>query len=365
MIGVYLHIPFCKKICPYCDFVKRTLKGADADAFVEALCREIATYEGPTRAGSISFGGGTPSMLTPPQFTRILATLRGRFDFIDPEVSIEANPDDITTENLAAWRDLGINRLSLGVQSFDDEALRHLGRAHDAAQARRACEAVSESFANWSLDLMFGVRPFDRWEQTLRCAAEIAPPHLSSYGLTYEPKTRFAKLADQAIDDEEYVAQFWRVEERLPHLRRYEVSNLARPGHESRHNLLYWRNEAYAGFGPGAYSFIDGVRARNLSKYRAYLETPGAKEEALHLRLDEVKVETAIQALRLAEGLDKTRYASRFGCEVEADFGPQLRELVARGLIEEDTQAIRPTRKGFELNNEIGLALVEGKSAKA
>ncbi|HOE66124.1 MAG TPA: radical SAM family heme chaperone HemW [Candidatus Hydrogenedentes bacterium] len=361
LIGVYLHVPYCRTICPYCDFLRDPVVGAPPDAYVDALLREIDVYDGPVCAQSVFFGGGTPSLLTPRQLERILGAIFSRFAFENPEISLEANADDITPELLHAWQALDIHRISIGVQSFDDAALRHLGRRHDAATARRACAWVAERFGNWSLDLIFGARPVEAWRPTLEEAGRLAPPHVSAYGLTYEAGTPFEAQADKAIDEDTYLELYGLAEDVLGGCRRYEVSSYAVPGFECRHNLVYWQNREYAGFGTGAYSFLHGVRSRNMATTEAYLADPGAKGEVLRLSDAEIRVETVIQHLRLKAGLPKDAYRRRFGANVQADFGRELDALAARGLIEEDEETLRPTRLGFELNDEIGLELVSAR----
>ena len=359
MIGVYIHIPFCRTLCPYCDFVKRPLPdGKVPGAFIDALCREMDAHDSDAHVDSVFLGGGTPSLIAPRDLAHVMEALRQRFTLHEPEITIEVNPDDVTCDLVHAWYDAGINRVSLGVQSFDQAVLTYLGRRHDANGARRACETVVNRFDNWSMDLIFGAKPIDAWEATVRECAAFAPPHVSAYGLTYESDTPFGKRTEDAVDDEQYLALFHKTEVALPGLVRYEISNLARPGRECRHNLRYWRNESYAGFGPGAYSYLDGVRARNHSKVDRYLESPGVKTEALQLSDEEVRVETVIQHLRLRDGLPKDRYQQRFERPLDDDFGATLRELIERGLLEDNGEAVRPTRAGFELNNELGLALV-------
>jgi oxygen-independent coproporphyrinogen-3 oxidase len=362
MFGIYIHVPFCRTLCPYCDFVREPLDSAVPEAFVEAVCREIRSCVGPPSATSVFFGGGTPSLLAPGFLDRLLETLRKRFRLVEPEITIEANPDDVTGELLDAWRDVGINRVSLGVQSFDDATLRYLGRRHDANAARRACESVAARFENWAMDLIFGAPPVESWAHSLRECLSLGPKHVSTYGLTYESGTPFAARQNEAVDEETYLKLFWLPSEYLRGLDRYEISNFARPGYECRHNLLYWRNLEYAGFGPGAYSFLGRVRARNVVSVEEYVAAPGNKSEALTLTEREIRVETLIQHFRLKAGLNKGGYLERFRGPVEADFGPQLRTLVRAELLEEDDSSFRPTRKGFEVNNEIGLALVEPAS---
>ena len=358
MIGVYVHIPFCRTRCPYCDFLSQSTPDSVPSVFTDALVDEIAAYNGPVDAQSVFLGGGTPSLLTGDALARILKALRRRFRFEQPEISIEANPDDVTPVLADAWRDLGINRVSLGVQSFDDAVLRYLGRRHDAATAHRACDTVAARFDNWGLDLIFGAPPTLAWDDTLTAALGHGPSHISAYGLTYEPATPFAQRATDAVDDAAWLELYRRADERLATYDHYEISNFALPEHRCVHNLIYWRNEAYAGFGPGAYSFHGAVRSRNTSDLAPYLDDPLAKDEAITLAPSEVRLETVIQHLRLRDGLPKPYYAQRFGQDVHDDFGEALDVLEQRGLIEDNAQSVRPTPAGFELNNEIGLALV-------
>jgi oxygen-independent coproporphyrinogen-3 oxidase len=287
-----------------------------------------------------------------------LDCLRSRFTWHEPEITVEANPDDVTEALVDGWLDVGINRVSLGVQSFDDGVLRYLGRRHGADVAKRACDIVSDRFQNWSLDLMFGAQPIAAWPATLTECARRRPPHFSAYGLTFEPSTPFGTRTDDAVDDETYLSLCAEIDRVMTGYVRYEISNYALPGMECLHNLHYWHNESYAGFGPGAYSYINSLRARNHSNLDRYLESPGIKTESLPLSEREQRVETLIQYLRLRQGLPKRCYSDRFGALPESDFGDALSTLTSRGLIDVDAQWIRPTNKGFELNNEIGLALV-------
>lgn len=360
-IGIYIHVPYCRVACPYCDFVKRPVDRDAPDAFTDALIREIVSFEGPAEARSIFFGGGTPSLLTETSFTRIFDALRARFR-TDPnaEISIEVNPDDVTIERARFWRGLGVNRLSLGVQSFDDEVLRFLGRCHNTTVARRACEVIATEFENWGIDLIFGAKPPEAWDASVAECARSAPPHVSTYALTYEERTPFWGRRHDAIDDDVALHQYRHAMDALGEAGygHYEVSNFARPGFESAHNLLYWHNRPYAGFGPGAVGYVNGVRVRNISRIANYLERPGEKEESLTLSPRETRVETLIQYFRTRIGITREEYRTRFGTGIDADFGTALSGLVHRGLIADTGDRLSPTRLGYELNNEIGLALV-------
>ncbi len=364
MIGIYIHIPFCRTRCPYCDFLRWITAEEAPREFVDGLCREIAEFDGPTSACSVFFGGGTPSLLAVTDLRRILDALAHRFVFDAPEITIEVNADDVSAERARAWHDAGVNRLSIGVQSFDDGVLRYLGRRHDAAQARKACESAASVFDNWSMDLIFGARPIEAWRATLDAAHRFSPTHISAYGLTYEEGTPFDVRRADAVDDDTWLALYRETDDILADYTRYEISNYARPGYECQHNLIYWHNEEYAGFGPGAYSFIEGVRSRNATDLDAYLVNPGKRAETLRLTNHEIRLETVIQHFRLRDGLPKGNYIERFGNAVETDFGEALRTLATRGLIEETEDAWRPTSRGFELNNEIGLALVGATTSR-
>jgi oxygen-independent coproporphyrinogen-3 oxidase len=359
VFGVYVHIPFCRTRCPYCDFVSNAIPGAVPKEFSRALREEILRFSGPDFANTIFFGGGTPSLLSPEMLHDLISAIWERFTPRDPEISLEANPDDVTQELVSDWLSLGVNRISLGVQSFDDKTLRYLGRRHDAAKARNACEIVAASGVNWGMDLIFGGRPVSSWDPTLRACAEYSPKHVSAYGLTYEPKTLFAGLISHEVDDDTWLSLYRRPCELLHEHIRYEISNFAKPGFECRHNLIYWRNGEYVGFGPAAYSFISNTRSRNLSTLKDYLSAPGVKEESLALSEREIRVETVIQHLRLREGLPKALYRARFGCDVHDDFSVELEGLIKRGFVSETADYVLPTIAGFELNNEIGLALVD------
>ncbi|MFO7973870.1 MAG: radical SAM family heme chaperone HemW [Candidatus Hydrogenedentota bacterium] len=358
MIGVYLHVPYCRTLCPYCDFNRVRIDEAPPEAYVDALVTEIETFSARDTAETVFIGGGTPSLLRLHQLDRILQAVRKRFVLPEPEITIEANPDDVTPALAEGWSGLGVNRVSLGVQSFDDAVLRYLGRRHNAAVARDACETVAERFGNWSMDLIYGAPPVLSWEATLAECAVFAPPHVSCYGLTYEKGTPFGARAGEAIDDDVALECYRLIREVLRDYERYEVSNFARPGYVCRHNLYYWRNLEYAGFGPGAYSFIAGIRSMNEISPDAYMKGPGMKADVEPLSEHDVRVETLIQHFRLREGLTRGAYLARFGSPLEEDFGPVLKGLVARGLLEECNERLRPTDLGFELNNEIGLALV-------
>lgn len=359
MFGIYIHIPYCRVVCPYCDFVKTRTSGAAPGEFVDALLLEIEAYDGPIDATSLFFGGGTPSLLTPEDMRRIVDRIREHFNLDNPEISIEVNPDDVTPETLDCWLGVGINRVSLGVQSFNDEVLQFLGRCHDASTAHAACEAMSERFENWGLDLIFGCKPSEPWERCVQTALGYDPPHLSAYALTYEERTPFWNQRKSAIDDDIALAQYRHVHDALADYNHYEVSNFAKSGYESRHNLVYWHNAQYASFGPGAVSYIGHHRTTNTRHIDRYIASPLEGRESESITLNEEKLETLIQHFRMARGMGEQEYTDRFGSDLEPDFADALGALQSRGLIERNRNRWQPTLKGFELNNEIGLALID------
>lgn len=358
MIGLYLHIPYCRVVCPYCDFVKKRTNGNVPGAFVDALIEEIDAFDTPAPVSSVFFGGGTPSLLTASDTERIFDAIQNRFEVRNSEISIEVNPDDVTQDQLNLWKSVGVNRLSLGVQSFDDDVLKFLGRCHDSASAHQACTRIADTFENWGLDLIFGCKPSAPWVSSLQTALSYAPTHLSTYGLTYEENTSFWQQRDTAIDDDIALEQYRSADAALKEYNHYEVSNFAKPGYESAHNLIYWRNEEYVGFGPGAVSYLGNQRITNARHIDTYAADPHAGREVDTLSTDEQKLETLIQRFRIREGLQSRDYTKRFGCDIKGDFGDALEKLIDRGLLAYESDRYAPTMAGYELNNEIGLALI-------
>lgn len=365
-IGVYIHIPFCRRVCPYCDFVRTQIVGGVPDEFLSALEEQVRNCPVQAKVKTMYFGGGTPSLLSPDQLYQILEIIDSRFlrpsgiTLADLEITLEANPDDVSKELVAAWQQMGINRISLGVQSFSDAVLQYLGRRHDAETALLACECVAASFPTWNIDLIYGAHPVSEWEPSLQLCKALKPPHISVYGLTYEESTPFGQRKSEEIDDDLSLQLYRFTREKLADTyQHYEISNFALTGHECRHNLIYWQNEEYLGFGPGAYSFVNEVRSRNTSSFPEYVQFPLKKEEEIFLTDREVRIETLIQHFRLKRGLSQEYYFRRFGTKLIDDFGEKLEILTRRGLLREEGDYIKPTEIGFELNNEIGLVLVE------
>jgi oxygen-independent coproporphyrinogen-3 oxidase len=318
-LGIYVHCPYCRTKCPYCDFNVAIHREDRLAPFVAALRAELAHYAtlpwaGRVPAGSLFLGGGTPSLLPPEAVAAVLVDARDGLGLApDAEVTLEANPEGLDRDRLRAFRAAGVTRLSLGVQSLDDALLRRLGRTHSAADARTAYRAArAAGFDDVSLDLLFGCPGQDLhgWTSTLDEALAWAPEHLSAYALTLEPATPFGRRPPPQLPDEDLlVAQFEALVDRTGRagLERYEVSNFARPGRRSRHNLGYWRRQDYVGLGPGAHGALGPVRywtQRSEPRWRtAVRDGRWAIEGWERLTERQIAAERLVLGLRLAEGV--------------------------------------------------------------
>ena len=375
-LGLYLHIPFCKAKCAYCDFASVPGRPEWFAPYTDALCAEIAGAPArfpdippdqlPPRTAYI--GGGTPSILPIPLLERILRALQEAFPLpADAEISMEANPGTVEPDSLRRLRILGINRLSLGVQSFRDAELRLLGRVHDAEQARQAIRwARQAGFDNLNLDLIFGLpgQSLEEWKQSLEEALAFAPQHISLYALSVEEGTPLAKMINEgklpAPDDDRTADMYLWAEERLEAAGylHYEISNWALPGYMCRHNLGTWRNEPYLGFGSAAHSHLGRRRWWNVRDPQAYIQrlqaglSPMEGEETLTEELD--MAETMILGLRLVEeGVEVERFRRRYGRTPAEAYPEILARLSAQGLIEILPQRVRLTRRGRLLGNQV------------
>lgn len=375
-LSLYVHLPWCVRKCPYCDFNSHEARGPiPEEAYVDALLADLESTLPQVwgrKVVSLFIGGGTPSLFSEASIDRLLAGIRARLPLLpDGEVTLEANPGTFERERFAGYFAAGVNRLSIGVQSFDPAQLTALGRIHDADEARRAAEAALMIFGNVNLDLMFGLP-----EQTLTgCEADVAAalafgtPHLSFYQLTLEPNTLFHRHPPR-LPDEDLAADMQQlVEERLAGAgyARYEVSAYARAGRTCAHNLNYWRFGDYLGIGAGAHaklSFPDRiVREIRYRQPRQYMEQVAAGDPAIERRdvpRDELGFEFMLNALRLTAGVPSAMFAERTGYPL-AIVGAALDEGVARGLIEADPTRIVATPLGRRfLNRTLELFLRTG-----
>jgi oxygen-independent coproporphyrinogen-3 oxidase len=377
MLGIYVHVPFCSAICNYCNF-NRGLFDADLKArYVDALVGEI---EGAGRAGqaggagadTIYFGGGTPSLLEPDEVARIIDACTASFAVaVDREVTLEANPETVTEARLAAFRAAGVNRLSFGVQSLNDEELRRLSRLHSAARAREAVgEARRAGFDNVSLDLMMWL-PEQRtsdWLETVDGAIALAPDHLSLYLLELYPnaplKEEMARARWSQAPEDDAAAMYVTAMERLEAagLQQYEISNVARSGRESRHNLKYWTDGEWLGFGCGAHSTRDGVRWKNVSSTQEYIDRiAGQMPTAVDVRRlspDERLGDALFTGLRLIGGIDLTAIDTRYGVDVWSRFGPDLAPFIEQGCLRREGSRLWLTRDGMLVAHEVMAVFV-------
>lgn len=410
--GVYLHIPFCKSRCSYCDFATDVYRDSGAvERYVEALCNEVRTAcvsgrsvgrgEGnargygdlisppttspdpaatasqwsPAHAGgldsadTIYFGGGTPSLLQPPQVERILQTVRDRFVISpDAEVTMEMNPATVTSESLAAYRSLGINRASFGVQTFNDRDLKLLARGHDVYDAHETFRLLRDAgFANVSFDLIAGLpgQTMSDWKYNLDQAIGLDPEHISLYLLEIHEGTPLAaqlKSGRRPMPDDEEAAEMYGVMQdslAAAGFEQYEISNFAKPGFEARHNTKYWRADPVYGFGVSAHSF-DGVeRYANDRDTNAYVRKIESGESAEVFREEiDLASELLFLGLRLEKGVNLREYESRFGIDVIGKYGAELSDLKYAGLVEIVTGVLRLTPKGKLFSNEVFAVFV-------
>jgi oxygen-independent coproporphyrinogen III oxidase len=365
--AVYVHVPFCAHKCGYCDFA--SLAGADhlADRYLAALEREMARLGEPQEVETIFIGGGTPTRLDAEPLERLLAMVR-RWYRLAPggEWTVEANPGTLDPRKVDVLAAGGVNRVSLGAQSFHPELLRVLERNHAPEEVGRALDLIRPRFARWSFDLIFGVpgSTLAQWEADLEAALALGPSHLSCYGLVYEKGTALWKQRAAArvhpVDEETERAMYALTIDRLERagLVQYEISNFARPGHESRHNLVYWANDAYFGVGVGAARYVRGLRATNTRDLPAYLRRLEAGREATGpteaLDPEGRARETAVLMLRRTLlGIDRADFARRTGFDLDALAGPVLARHAAAGRLEDDGTRVRLTREGLFLADTV------------
>ena len=367
MLGLYVHIPFCAAICNYCNFNRGLFEPGLKDRYVAALLDEIrGAAEPATAADTVFFGGGTPSLLDPSEIAAVISACRNAFDLApDAEVTMEANPETVTPDRLELFRAAGVNRVSYGVQSFRDDELRRLSRLHSASRAGEAVAmARAAGFDNVSLDLMMWLpqQTVEQWLESVDALIALEPEHASLYLLELYPnaplRDEMARSRWSLAPDDDAADMYLLAMDRLDRAgyRQYEISNVAKAGRESRHNLKYWQDGEWRGFGCGAHSTRDGIRWKNLSSTTEYIAavTTGGRLDVERRELsDQERFEEAVfTGLRLAQGVNLDALQARYGVDIRARYGPELQPFVDQGLLTYDP-ALRLTRAGMLLAHEI------------
>lgn len=373
MAGLYMHIPFCKQRCTYCAFYSTTLYNI-REQYVNALCKELVLrkdYAGEATIETIYFGGGTPSTLSMEQLQRICDTIYATYEVsATPEVTIECNPDDLVPEFLAKLKQLPFNRISMGVQSFNDAQLKRLGRRHDADKARQAVRNAREAgYDNISIDLIFALpgSTIAEWEHDLESAIALKPEHLSAYNLTYEEGTPLHRALERGdfteLSEEENVEQFQMLIAKLKEAgyRHYEISNFALPGRESRHNSSYWNDTPYIGCGAAAHSYNGTSRQWNIADIKEYIK--GIESSTPNFEIEELTEEeryndTILTRLRTAKGLPLAWIKERFSEKLNNYMLHAAEKEIALGNLKEEDGHLSLTEKGIFISDAVIRELI-------
>lgn len=364
MTSLYIHIPFCNRICTYCDFNKFLIKNQPVDEYINCLIKELESLD-TTELDTLFIGGGTPTALTLKQLERLLESIATRFE-LNGEFTMEANPDELTTDKLKVMKKYGVNRLSMGVQTFDRELLKVLGRTHKASDIRNAVtSAKALGFDSISIDLMYHLpgQTMAHVMKDLDEALSLDIQHISSYSLILEPKTQFynqyrkglLQLPDETLAAEMYDYTMKRLTESGFH--QYEISNYALEGHESEHNKVYWKNLSYYGAGAGSHGYIDGIRYYNIAPVPHYIKAMQEKSDAVKERHEVSRLESMEEfmflGLRLNKGISMADFERRYHQPINEVFGEVLNELLNKQLIQENDGFIALTSKGRMFGNDV------------
>lgn len=369
-IGLYIHIPFCRQKCLYCDFPSWAGKEGQMQGYVDALTKEIrkrGTEYTDQQVVSVFFGGGTPTTLTIPMLEQLMQAVFESWNIAeDAEITTEANPGMLDGEMAAALKKMGFNRLSMGVQAWQNRLLKELGRIHTIEVFRENFKAVREAgFTNINTDLMFALpnQTMEDWQETVKNIVAMNPEHISAYSLIIEEGTPFydryekgeLKPAEEELDREMY---HWAVDYLAEHgYEQYEISNFAKKGRQSRHNRIYWQAEEYLGMGLGSHSYMNGERFHNIYDLQEYIRADGdvslLKEDIERITEEDALAEFMFLGLRLTEGVSFAGFEERFGQGMKNIYGSQIEELVKDGLLEEDGIGIRLTKRGVDISNVV------------
>lgn len=369
-VGLYIHIPFCRQKCLYCDFPSWAGKEGQMQGYVDALTKEIrkrGTEYTDQQVVSVFFGGGTPTTLTIPMLEQLIQAVFESWNIAeDAEITTEANPGMLDGEMAAALKKMGFNRLSMGVQAWQNRLLKELGRIHTIEVFRENFKAVREAgFTNINTDLMFALpnQTMEDWQETVKNIVAMNPEHISAYSLIIEEGTPFydryekgeLKPAEEELDREMY---HWAVDYLAEHgYEQYEISNFAKKGRQSRHNRIYWQAEEYLGMGLGSHSYMNGERFHNIYDLQEYIRADGdvslLKEDIERITEEDALAEFMFLGLRLAEGVSFAGFQERFGQGMKNIYGSQIEELVKDELLQEDEIGIRLTKRGVDISNYV------------
>ena len=363
--SAYVHIPFCTQICYYCDFSKVFIKNQPVDAYLEHLIQETRSYEiGKLR--TLYIGGGTPTALSAQQLAYLLTELPKVMDLSEvEEFTIEANPGDLDTDKIAVLKDSQVNRVSLGVQTFDNKMLKKIGRSHQEQDIYDNIRHLKQAgFDNISIDLIYALpgQTMDQVKENVAKAIDLDIPHMSLYSLILENHTVFMNRMRRGklpLPKEELEAEMFEyiIEElEKAGFEHYEISNFSKPGFESRHNLVYWDNAEYYGLGAGASGYVDGIRYKNHGPIRHYLEAVEAGKARIteeHLTLEEKMEEELFLGLRKKTGVSKARFEEKFGVSFDQRYGPVVASLTEQGLLVPDDKQVRMTKRGLFLGDTV------------
>ena len=363
--SAYVHIPFCTQICYYCDFSKVFIKNQPVDSYLEHLLEEFASYD-IQKLRTLYIGGGTPTALSAPQLEVLLDGLTKNLDLsVLEELTIEANPGDLDEDKIAVLKNSAVNRVSLGVQTFDDKMLKKIGRSHLEKDIYENIDRLKlAGFDNISIDLIYALpgQTMDQVKDNVAKAIALDIPHMSLYSLILENHTVFMNRMRRGklpLPKEEVEAEMFEyiiAELELAGFEHYEISNFSKPGFESRHNLMYWDNAEYYGIGAGASGYVNGVRYKNHGPIRHYLkvvEEGNARIHEEHLSLREQMEEEMFLGLRKKTGVSKARFEEKFGTSFENLYGQVVRDLCHQGLLQVEGQQIRMTKKGLFLGDTV------------
>lgn len=368
--AVYIHIPFCEHICYYCDFNKVFLEGQPVDEYVDLLIKEmeLTVAKGPIApVDTVFVGGGTPTTLNEAQIARLCTAIHNTLPLKkDIEFSFEANPGDLSLSKLQAMQDHGVNRISMGVQSFNNELLKKIGRIHTVKDVYQSVENMRKiGFENVSIDLIFSLpgQTEADFQDTLKQALDLDLPHYSAYSLIIEPKTIFYNLIQKGklfLPGQDAEANMYDLllNEMEKHGRKqYEISNFAKEGFQSKHNITYWSNEHYYGFGAGAHGYVGNTRYSNFGPIKKYMEPlqenilPTFQQKELTLK--EKMEEEMFLGLRKVDGVDKKHFKQKFGQDLDATFANAIQKTTAKGWLENNEENVALTRSGRFLGNNV------------